>query len=483
MDPREKASPGAPLGRARQPFSPTATCIYALLWLLLLASSWSEMQGGRPEEQLYYPVSSAARAASVDLAISEAIATRTGISRALLEQSHGAPEELLDAAIEVQRGLVDALDAQPSAKRARAQLALLLAEDGELDEAAEILERPPPLADFAHSLRVLYAEGAAPAPVAQPPSAAGEVLLEGWTAERFAQRLLMHEGDGAEAAAREALRRERANRVLCRHVALLAISAGLLLAGIAVLLAWAWQGGPHERGPAPGAPWSLSEGIAVLVRGEFFGQLFFASLPILEPLALPEWLADLLYGCGSLFAAGPLVWLVWRHLLRPYTSSAPDPLGLDPRALGARRIAAFALAAIAIDLLGSSALAWLSWEAGFEVHWSEGFDEILVWGSSLQALLASLDYVAFAPTVEELAFRGVLYFSLRKRMPPLPAAIASAAFFGLVHFYSVPGFLATSWSGVVWALVFERSRSLWPGAAAHATYNLLYVLGLLMLYR
>ncbi len=53
----------------------------------------------------------------------------------------------------------------------------------------------------------------------------------------------------------------------------------------------------------------------------------------------------------------------------------------------------------------------------------------------------------------------------------------------MLHFYSLPGFLMTFWSGLVWALAFESTRSLLPGIAAHAVYNGLYVAGLVLLYR
>jgi membrane protease YdiL (CAAX protease family) len=41
----------------------------------------------------------------------------------------------------------------------------------------------------------------------------------------------------------------------------------------------------------------------------------------------------------------------------------------------------------------------------------------------------------------------------------------------------------TFWSGLVWALAFERLRSVLPGIGAHAVYNLLYVAGLVLVYR
>ena len=139
--------------------------------------------------------------------------------------------------------------------------------------------------------------------------------------------------------------------------------------------------------------------------------------------------------------------------------------------------------ALAIDLLGTHALAWATWALGFGSSWAEGFDELLVWGTNLDALATAMAYILWAPGMEELAFRGVLYYSLRHRLTPLAAALTTAGFFAGLHFYSLPGFLMTAWSGLVWALAFERLRSLLPGIGAHAVYNVLYVAGLVLLYR
>ena len=74
-------------------------------------------------------------------------------------------------------------------------------------------------------------------------------------------------------------------------------------------------------------------------------------------------------------------------------------------------------------------------------------------------------------------------FTLRNRFGLWSAALLSAGFFSAVHFYSLPGFLMTFWSGFVWAIAFERARSLIPGIAAHTIYNLLFVAGVLLTYR
>ena len=221
----------------------------------------------------------------------------------------------------------------------------------------------------------------------------------------------------------------------------------------------------------------------MLVRGDFFSRAFFVALSELPGEIAHSPIGELLYATATPLAALPLLWLVARHLIVPNLHDHPDPLGLDPRRLPWPSIAGCTLAAMAALLLGTQAIGWGSWWLEAASPWSEGFDETLVWGTNTEVLLASLDYVAWVPAVEELAFRGLLFFSLRKRLAVPAAALLSATLFSAVHFYSIPGFLSTLWSGMVWALAFERMRSLIPGIAAHAIYNALFVAGLLLLYR
>ena len=58
----------------------------------------------------------------------------------------------------------------------------------------------------------------------------------------------------------------------------------------------------------------------------------------------------------------------------------------------------------------------------------------------------------------------------------------SAALFALPHGYAAAGSLSVLMSGVLWALAYERTRSLLPGLLAHSANNLmstLWVVGLL----
>ena len=68
-------------------------------------------------------------------------------------------------------------------------------------------------------------------------------------------------------------------------------------------------------------------------------------------------------------------------------------------------------------------------------------------------------------------------------MAVAPAMLLSAVLFAGVHGYSVMGFASVCWSGILWALAYERTRSLLPGMLAHAVNNLLVTAEFLWLVR
>jgi hypothetical protein len=75
-----------------------------------------------------------------------------------------------------------------------------------------------------------------------------------------------------------------------------------------------------------------------------------------------------------------------------------------------------------------------------------------------------------APVVEEIFFRGLLYRSLRNRLPIWQAALLAGLLFGLVHITGYP--LITlpvkAAFGVIACLLYERTGSLLPGIALHS---------------
>ncbi len=76
------------------------------------------------------------------------------------------------------------------------------------------------------------------------------------------------------------------------------------------------------------------------------------------------------------------------------------------------------------------------------------------------------------PIAEEVYFRGIVYGWLRSRLRVALAAPASAAVFAATHFvYPWPMMVMVAGLGVIFALAYEISGSLWAPIAIHATYN------------
>lgn len=84
--------------------------------------------------------------------------------------------------------------------------------------------------------------------------------------------------------------------------------------------------------------------------------------------------------------------------------------------------------------------------------------------------------VLVAPFWEELFFRGFAYPVLRRRLGAVPGVILSALFFALLHaepfLLRLPIFIL----GILLALIYERTGSLYAPMAAHAVANTLSTL-------
>ncbi len=86
--------------------------------------------------------------------------------------------------------------------------------------------------------------------------------------------------------------------------------------------------------------------------------------------------------------------------------------------------------------------------------------------------------VVSAPLAEEVFFRGVLFQGLNSSLPIWLSLAASAVAFGAWHSYAMPGKLCTGLFGLVIALFYHRSGSLWTAILAHSFFN---IVGFVML--
>lgn len=79
---------------------------------------------------------------------------------------------------------------------------------------------------------------------------------------------------------------------------------------------------------------------------------------------------------------------------------------------------------------------------------------------------------ALMPLVEEIYYRGILYRWMRSRWRVAVSVPVSAAIFGLTHIHYAPALMVlVALLGVVLALAYERTGSLWPSVIIHATNN------------
>ena len=364
-------------------------------------------------------------------------------------------------------------------------LAILEGEAGRVPRLREKLDawevRPDPYPAMADVVGAAYLPGA-PEPSDE---AIGQLPGDSypWFGEQLALRLALRRGDQARAGE---LLEERAARTapLRRRVrALAGIEIGILgaaLAAAAMLVAR--RGGLHLASAPLPPPWAGAAGATVLVRGAALQVILLAALYVVSQLADSAVLNALTWPWSNLFFL-PMLVLARQHLVRPAGLRLRDALGLslDP---GARvRLVVIVVALIGAGLAGDWASGTFAARFGKGSHWTEWFDEDLVWGGGGDAALAVISAVIAAPFFEEVIFRGLLFATFRRRFGLVVSALASALIFAAAHGYGWVGLFSVLWSGVLWAWSYERTRSVIPGMLAHAAVNLLASLSLLLLLR
>lgn len=89
----------------------------------------------------------------------------------------------------------------------------------------------------------------------------------------------------------------------------------------------------------------------------------------------------------------------------------------------------------------------------------------------LQIAGFALMALVIAPFSEEIFFRGLLHGWFKSFMPRQLSMVLTSVLFGAVHWHA-PAFLPLALLGLVLALLYETTRSLWSSIALHAIFNL-----------
>lgn len=427
---------------------------------------------------------------ALELMVERSMDVREGLNRSPLWQQwiaqwtvDSTENERLQA-IEWYHELVLATD-DPLAKL---QLAILQGESGQeehaLSESRLWRESAPPMPLYGQWIEAAYGSHAMNRDTMLALQASlAETLPAGWFYNRLAAKLAQRTNDQTLLTTIERQIQLQGRRLQERSNRIMAVELACLLLG-SIVLARVILFRNHQadvmRIHVPGVPppWPGRIGTSVLLRGGALGAVIttaFLTFPAgeqtsLRTLAIP--LANL-----------PLLALAYVHLLRPAGLDFWSGFGLRIERAQLGRLIGAALAAIAAGLWGEWIIGrGIEWW-GISSHWTEWFDANLVWSSGTTLAVSLLEYVVFAPIFEEIAFRGLLYAILRRRLSFAPAALLSASVFALAHGYGLIGFISVLWSGFLWAWVYEKTGSLIPGMIAHSMNNLLVCLTVMALLR
>jgi hypothetical protein len=291
-------------------------------------------------------------------------------------------------------------------------------------------------------------------------------LAPGWFADVLTVRVASKRGERTAQQEAESAIIARGGALLNRWIGLLAVQLTLLGVGAVVLGRILSRRMTVLVGDAPLPPvWTNQDGFGLFIRGVFG----FLLIGLVATLPLPK--ASPYSGIATLVAGMPLVWWTARYL-SARGMSLPMAFGLKTPTGGLWRLAGATSVVVGLSVLGEAVIMIVIGALNYTPHWADGLLEDMLWGPPWLVACEMLDSTVWAPLIEELAFRGVLYATLRRMVGVWPAVGLSAGFFSLVHGYGAVGFVSVFWSGVLWALAYERTRSLLPAILGHMLNNL-----------
>ncbi|HEX7860653.1 MAG TPA: CPBP family intramembrane glutamic endopeptidase [Verrucomicrobiae bacterium] len=98
--------------------------------------------------------------------------------------------------------------------------------------------------------------------------------------------------------------------------------------------------------------------------------------------------------------------------------------------------------------------------------------EMLKQASSVYDLaMKAIAAIIFAPIIEEVVFRGVMYPAVKKYFSPQTALWAVAVIFALSHPFNVRALLPLVVIGIILSFLYETTRNLLAPMIAHALFN------------
>ncbi|HKZ04975.1 MAG TPA: CPBP family intramembrane glutamic endopeptidase [Methylomirabilota bacterium] len=444
-------------------FSPWITGLFSALCLAVLAVYMAPWHGS-PLDSLERPAEALERLVSRDLDTREFLRSAPHWEQRLYGMLMGDDDPLPEA-IGWYEELVDAVES-PAAEL---YYAVLRAESG---------EAPPRGAEGNDWVTAAYSDDRLDPELGREMIARiRESLPANWFTDTLVAHIATRIGDGPTAEAAHADIARRGRSILTRWRALSALEVVIVAAALGLLLGQLARDRFPRFGPARLPPvWNLGDGYALVVRA----VLGLLGITLAVVVLLPEWRTTI--RLASLLGGLPVIlWTV--AYLRARGESFSRTFGLVLPQGTAGRLLVLTLVLVGVGGAAEAAIGSLVSAAGVDSHWADGLPEDLLWDPPWLVVVGTLDTVVWTPFIEELTFRGLLYGTLRAVTGAPLAAVASGCLFAAAHGYGLAGFLSVFVSGILWALAYERSRSLLPGIVAHAVNNLSVTVTYLVMLR
>jgi membrane protease YdiL (CAAX protease family) len=210
------------------------------------------------------------------------------------------------------------------------------------------------------------------------------------------------------------------------------------------------------------------------------GLLLSLSLGMIAALALPRTLPQLPETAARFYSSvlsnlsfQGAVLVLTHFFLRWNETTWRHFLGLDHPQLKRAIFRAFAVAALVLPM--ALMVRWVSDAILVQLHAPAGMQPALqiiqLSVSSGKLVYAGVIAILIAPVAEEILFRGILYATLKQHGWGRVGLVGSSLLFGLIHGHA-GSFMALSFLGFIFALLYDRTSTLVTPILAHSLFNL-----------
>ena len=217
-------------------------------------------------------------------------------------------------------------------------------------------------------------------------------------------------------------------------------------------------------------PWGMKEFILLMLLEFVFviGCVKFVVRPIYS-----RWFDDELYAGTFMGLTIAVILLLGVYFI------ALRPKKLSWREVGVKAFAvkdwkiiiiySMILLAGAVIIMVLTSLAGNSWENSK----TEAMQQNVTF---LTILIAFVSAAVISPIYEEIFYRGFLYRWLRTRVGCIGALLLSSLIFTIIHIPTYNVMPVNFFSGMIFALAYERTHSIWPSVMIHGLTNGIMVL-------